>query len=143
MSKTRWIPAIAAAGLMLLALAPRAGAQTLKHEPITPISGVAGADSFSAYCAVCHGAGAKGNGPAAKALKTAPPDLTLLAARNQGKFPALVVKMTVLGDQANPAHGSKEMPIWGTLFRSVDSPAVTDLRVGNIVKYLESIQAKQ
>jgi len=142
MSKSRWIPAIAGAGLMLLALAPRAGAQTIKHEPITPMAGVSGSEAYKNYCAVCHGIGGKGDGPAAKALKTAPPDLTQLSARHEGKFPASAVKMTVLGEQTNPAHGSRDMPVWGTLFRSVDSAAVTDLRVGNIVKYLESIQAK-
>ena len=44
----------------------------------TSISSVAGADTFREYCAVCHGIGGRGNGPAASALKVPPPDLTML-----------------------------------------------------------------
>ena len=143
MSKTRWIPAIAGAAVWLLALVPRADGQTIKHEPITPMAGVSGDESFKAYCSVCHGIGAKGDGPAAKALKVPPPDLTQLAMRHEGKFPASLVKMTVVGEQTVASHGSREMPVWGPLFRSIDTTSVADLRVSNIVKYLESIQEKR
>jgi mono/diheme cytochrome c family protein len=34
---------------------------------------------FKEYCASCHGADAKGHGPAVRALKVAPPDLTMLS----------------------------------------------------------------
>jgi mono/diheme cytochrome c family protein len=143
MSKTRWIPAIAGAAVWLLALAPHAEGQTIKREPIQPISSISGADSFKAYCTVCHGVAGKGDGPAAKALKVPPPDLTQLAAKHEGKFPASAVKMTVIGEQPVAAHGSQEMPIWGPLFRSVDTAPIAELRVTNIVKYLESIQEKR
>ena len=46
MSKTRWITTAAGTGLLTLALAPGAGAQTIKREPITPMSGVSGGASF-------------------------------------------------------------------------------------------------
>jgi hypothetical protein len=42
---------------------------------------------YKNYCAACHGAVAKGNGPTASMLKTPPPDLTTLAKRHMGKFP--------------------------------------------------------
>jgi hypothetical protein len=32
--------------------------------------------------------------------------------------------------------------MWGRLFRGVDGTAVTELRVTNLVKYLESMQQK-
>jgi mono/diheme cytochrome c family protein len=143
MSKTRWMPALMGAAVWLLALAPRAEAQTIKHEPIAPTAGVSGGESFKAYCTVCHGTGGKGDGPAAKALKLPPPDLTQLSARHEGKFPSSLVKLTVVGEQTVPAHGSREMPIWGPLFRSVDGASIADLRVTNIVRYLESIQEKR
>jgi mono/diheme cytochrome c family protein len=144
MSKTRWIAAIAGAGVWLLALAPHAeGQTTIKREPVKPMTGVSGGESFKAYCSVCHGIGGKGDGPAAKALKVPPADLTQLAVRHDGKFPASAVKMTVIGEQTVPAHGSREMPMWGPLFRSVDTEPVAELRVTNIVKYLESIQEKR
>ena len=59
MSKTRWIPALAGAALWLLALAPHAEGQTIAREPIKPIRGISGGESFKAYCSVCHGIGGK------------------------------------------------------------------------------------
>ena len=142
MSKARWVSAIAAAGLSLVALAP-AAAQTIKREPIQRIKGVAGSSSFRAYCTPCHGIGGKGDGPAVPALKVPPPDLTLMAARHGGRFPAGAVKRIILGEDTLAAHGSREMPMWGPMFRSVEEKAVTELRVHNLVDYLQSIQAKQ
>lgn len=72
----------------------------------------AGKTMFNEYCASCHGMDAKGDGPAAPALKRAPPDLTILARQNGGKFPALHVSEVIRGGKATPAHGSKEMPAW-------------------------------
>src|SRR3972149_9167430 len=51
------------------------------------IQSMNGRTLFMAYCATCHGADARGNGPVAPALKTQPPDLTLISKRNNGKFP--------------------------------------------------------
>ena len=46
------------------------------------------ATCISLYCAPCHGYDGKGSGPVAGTLKTTPPDLTELATRNGGAFPA-------------------------------------------------------
>src|SRR5438477_3610776 len=46
-----------------------------------------GKQMYASYCAPCHGADARGNGPVAGALKTPPTDLTLLAKANHGKYP--------------------------------------------------------
>ena len=143
MSKTRWMTTVAGVGLVTLALAPGAGAQTIKHEPITPMSDVSGGASFKAYCTACHGIGGKGDGPAATALKTPPADLTQIAKRHEGKFPADAVRMTIIGDRSLPVHGSREMPMWGPVFRSVDGDPATQLRVRNLVEYLSSIQEKR
>jgi mono/diheme cytochrome c family protein len=100
-------------------------------------------EMFRAYCAACHGADAKGTGPAASALKKAPADLTILTRKNNGKFPLLAVQNTIRGDTATAAHGSRDMPVWGTLFRSVSAgQAVVDLRVRNLTDYLKGIQEK-
>ena len=142
MSNARWVSMIAGAGLTLLGLAP-AAAQTIKSEPIQPLNEVAGSASYRAYCAACHGIAGKGDGPAAKVLKVPPSDLTQMAARNGGKYPESKVKMSIVGDEAPAAHGSRDMPMWGELFRSIDDRAVAELRTHNLVKYLESIQAKK
>jgi len=120
---------------------PPAQKPTIKTASATPIQSVDGADNFHAYCAVCHGPDAKGNGPAAPAMKVPVPDLTMIAARRDGKFNDTQVEqiITGAGKTRTPAHGVEEMPIWGDVFRNEDK-AKTMLRVGNLVKYLKSIQ---
>jgi len=131
---------------------------TIKKGPIQKTSAPSGEDIFNTYCAVCHGKDAKGNGPAAGALKVPPADLTTLARRHGGKFPTEYVT-TVLqyGVEDIKAHGSKDMPVWGPLFgpsgslsksqslplaeaREVSS-AVT-LKIHNLSQYIESLQGK-
>ncbi len=90
-------------------------AKAIKHVPIKATSPVSGKDMYTAYCAVCHGADGKGGGPAASALKVPPTDLTLLSKNNGGKYPALKVTSALHGESALPAHGSKEMPVWGAV----------------------------
>jgi mono/diheme cytochrome c family protein len=102
-----------------------------------------GKDMFTTYCAVCHGTDAKGGGPAVAALKMPPPDLTTLSKRNSGKFPELRVFNTINGDLNVPAHGSKDMPVWGDVFRSMErDSAAQQMRVSNLTKYIESLQSK-
>jgi mono/diheme cytochrome c family protein len=102
-----------------------------------------GKENFTAYCAVCHGNDAKGNGPAAPALKGPIPDLTTIAKRNAGKFDAVAMQRVVSGvDKPRPAHGTVDMPIWGPVFRNTQGDQATTLRVTNLVKYLESLQQK-
>jgi mono/diheme cytochrome c family protein len=74
---------------------------------------------FQSSCASCHGADAKGNGPLGAQLKVAPPDLTVLAKRNNGVFPSDALYHTIDGSKAVPAHGSREMPIWGERFNPI------------------------
>jgi mono/diheme cytochrome c family protein len=98
---------------------------------------------YKAYCASCHGSDAKGHGPAAPALKTPPPDLTVLAKGNQGKYPAFrVVAAIRLGDVTS--HGSREMPVWGEVLGSIGNatPREVELRVTNLTRYIESLQQK-
>jgi mono/diheme cytochrome c family protein len=102
-----------------------------------------GKDMFTTYCAVCHGPDARGGGPAVAALKMPPPDLTTMTKRNGGKFPELRVFNTINGDLNMPAHGSKDMPVWGDVFRSMEKDsAAQQMRVSNLTKYIESLQSK-
>jgi mono/diheme cytochrome c family protein len=99
---------------------------------------------YIAYCASCHGKDGKGDGPAASAMKSAPADLTLLAARNGGKFPENHVVQIIKGDSDSASHGSRDMPVWGPIFRAMgtQSDGVAQLRVRNLTKYIESLQQK-
>jgi len=120
-----------------------ADAQTVRQGTAPRIQSLEGVDSFKAYCAVCHGEQAKGNGPAAAALKKVPADLTGIAKRSGGKFSAADVESVILGTQAMASHGSRDMPIWGPVFRSLASDdSVMKLRVKNLVDYIKSIQTQ-
>jgi mono/diheme cytochrome c family protein len=94
------------------------------------------------YCASCHGVDAKGSGPVAAALKTAPTDLTTIAKRHDGKFNVVHVKLNISGENDVTAHGTKDMPVWGAYFRSQRGQSVSTLNVYALAKYLEDIQVK-
>ncbi len=129
---------------LVLIAATLCAAQEIKKVPAPYTSPASGKEMYNAYCASCHGTDAKGNGPAASAMKVAPTDLTQLSAQNQGKFPELKVYSTIKGDAAIPAHGSKDMPVWGPVFRAVSQGHESEvhMRLTNLTKYLESLQAK-
>lgn len=97
---------------------------------------------YVAYCAACHGKTGEGNGPAASALKIPPANLATLAQRHGGKFPVSYVRRVLEFGIENPAHGSREMPIWGSLFRSLpgSSRAQVSIRISNLIRYLETLQ---
>lgn len=108
------------------------------------IDSMAGPDLFQFYCAPCHGRDGRGTGPVAAVLKTPPADLTKIAERRAGTFPrADIIGFVSEGPALIPAHGTIDMPVWGPIFRSLDSSeARIRVRIDNLVSYLESIQAK-
>ena len=116
----------------------------VKHVPVKQTSAASGKEMYNMYCAVCHGTTGKGGGPAADALKTVPTDLTTLTKNEGGKFPSAHVASAIRGDINVPAHGSKDMPIWGNLFwhMSQGHEGEVQLRVANLTNYIESLQAK-
>jgi len=133
---------------LVLASAMVAAAQEaktqVKHEAAPMTSPVSGKEMFLSYCASCHGKDAKGDGPAATSLKMLPADLTTLAKRNGGKYPADKVT-TILRGQANLVpHGDQEMPVWGPVFwrMSGGHDEVVQQRIANLNRYLESLQVK-
>lgn len=103
---------------------------------------ISGKSLYGEHCAFCHGADAKGGGPFAASLKVWPPDLTHLKKRNSGTFPELHVAEVIDGEFEKPSHGSREMPIWGPVFRAAahgksDSAQV---RIKALVRHIESLQ---
>lgn len=112
---------------------------------IQPTSVTSGQQMYTTYCAVCHGTTGIGDGPAAKALKTPPTDLTTLSQKNGRSFPVLHVNSVLEFGTANPAaHGTAQMPIWGdlmgTLHTGGDGDALVRLRLVNLTNYLKQIQ---
>ena len=137
----RWFVCGAAGFMMLSFTGATVDAQTVKQGTAPRIQSMEGVDTYKAYCAVCHGPQAKGNGPAATALKKVPADLTTIAKRTGGKFSSADVEALIMGQQVMASHGSRDMPIWGPVFQSLATdPSFMKLRVSNLVDYLKSIQ---
>lgn len=108
-----------------------------------------GADLYLELCAVCHGKAGKGDGPAAAAMSKTVPDLTVLAADNDGVFPRKAVEDSIAGKSRVVSHGTIDMPIWGQAFEGVRPDwkqfrreGYAKQRIFNLAEYLESIQAE-
>jgi mono/diheme cytochrome c family protein len=97
---------------------------------------------FTTYCAVCHGPGGKGNGPAAAALKSQPADLTQLSKKNGGQFPSGRISSAIEGREVVVAHGSRDMPIWGKIFEEMEDADLVRLRLFNLTEYVRTLQEK-
>jgi mono/diheme cytochrome c family protein len=143
-SKSGWAIVALVTATVMTAAAQDQPKKEIKHVPIQATSPASGPEMYKSYCAVCHGVSGKGNGPAATALKIPPSDLTTLAARNGGKYPAMKVSAIIRGEEVLAAHGSKDMPIWGNLFWNISGGHEEEVqqRVANLNKYLESLQKK-
>ena len=103
---------------------------------------------YQRRCAVCHGETGRGDGAFTSLLVVAPSDLTILAQSNGGVFPFDRVLDTISGSELLPAHGARDMPIWGQEFAQesellgIDSRTLARARILEIMAYLASIQKK-
>lgn len=100
---------------------------------------------YETYCATCHGLAAHGGGPAAKALKVPPPDLTKIGARRDGVFDLDELSQMIDGRTGPAAHGSREMPIWGSVFAGETGGGEIgdEIARGRIVALLEYLRGLQ
>jgi mono/diheme cytochrome c family protein len=109
-----------------------------------------GLTEYEIACMSCHGLDGKGNGPQAPTLSMMPADLTGIARANGGVFPSSQIYDMIDGRGVIPAHGRRDMPIWGARYRATgepgEDPAEVEKRVRSLinalVNYIESIQAK-
>jgi len=125
--------------LCVLVLAPLA---TASAEEISQYNGE---QLFSRFCASCHGDKGEGNGPVAPFFKLSPPDLTQLAKRRGGEFPADDVRRVIDGRTSKGPHGTRNMPIWGMELRFADTgnpdkQKPVETLIDRLVEYLRSIQ---
>ena len=129
-------------GWILLGMA-WAGAQQPPSIPGATVS--AGQQYFERYCSACHGMTGRGDGSAAPALRIPPADLTRLAQRRGGHFPVAEIAAFIDGRTSVPAHGSREMPIWGERFGEMGGGGSVGEEVvrGNLLVLIEYLQAIQ
>lgn len=130
--------------LLAAGLASAQDKPVIKKVPLKQTSPASGKEMYTQYCAACHGTDAKGEGPAAPALKTPPANLTILARSNGGKYPSDHVAQLLRSGTGVAAHGSADMPTWGPLFRALDPThdVTVQQRIHNLNEYLTSLQAK-
>lgn len=111
-----------------------------------------GKKEYDLHCNICHGVDAKGNGFLRASLKVEPPDLTVLAKKNGGVFPAERITGVIDGRVQIASHGSGDMPVWGTRYAvnaaehffdaPYDQEAYVHAHVLLLVDYLNRIQEK-
>jgi mono/diheme cytochrome c family protein len=132
---------ISAVAILLAACASQQTAQRDVRE-------MSGMEMYQQLCASCHGVGGKGDGPVAPLIKIGVPDLTRIAWRDGGEFPAEDVRRTIDGRYDRPAHGPRDMPVWGWQFYDSANPddaaerARVDSMIGRLVDYVRSIQGE-
>jgi mono/diheme cytochrome c family protein len=103
-----------------------------------------GKGMYTNYCAPCHGANGRGQGPIAISKKLTPPDIATLSQRNGGVYPKLhVVGVLEHGTWPN-GHAQSVMPEWGSTIGMIsqNDKANAKLRIHNLSKYLETLQVK-
>lgn len=134
---------VRASGIALSIAALAACAATPPPGELRSLSGL---ELYGRLCASCHGVDGRGDGPVAPVIKTGVPDLTRIAARDGGEFPAADVRLIIDGRTDRRAHGPRDMPVWGWQLYDVSNPdyaserARTNSMIDRLVTYLQSIQ---
>lgn len=139
----------AAAGIALLCGIVAGQNKQSKKQAEAPdsvrlIDSIQGPNLYRAYCAVCHGPNARGDGPMAMFLKTTPSDLTRISTRNNGMFPLAKIRRIIAGEESLPSgHGTRQMPVWGPIFSQIAwDQDLGRVRIDNLARYLETLQVK-
>lgn len=132
------------AGLALAAAGFAVASGAAAFDAVT-LADYSGEELFGRFCASCHGVGARGDGPVARSLNVAVPDLTSIAVR-YGEFPAGRIRDVIDGRGIDTAaHGTRTMPVWGYEFyveEGADVTAQTAVReaIARLVEHLRSLQ---
>lgn len=108
-----------------------------------PPARMAGSLLFKSYCASCHGATARGDGPLADHLRSRPPDLTLIAHHDGGTFDEEKVRRIIDGRTPVKGHGGPDMPVWHDVFRVAQEGYGEEKVAGQIQSLVEHLAAVQ
>jgi len=136
------LPSILIVIFLIAAASPFAGVTAQPTQTELRVR-AAGRTLYLDHCASCHGASGRGDGPAAGSLRAQPTDLTRYAQANGGVFPSEQLRRVIDGRGVG-AHGSVEMPVWGSVFKAAGAggEAATRERIEAIVAYLQSFQQR-
>jgi mono/diheme cytochrome c family protein len=108
---------------------------------------------FDNNCASCHGPTGRGDGDVGRTIKQPVPDLSTLASRNGGVFPADRVRRVIDGREELKGHWGRAMPLWGMQYSSkaaeyykglaIDPEAFVRQRIDALIEYLRSLQGTE
>lgn len=108
----------------------------------------AGKEEFRHSCVLCHGLSGAGESVMTtfNLLTIKPPDLRHLSERHGGKFPFWYVYRVIDGREVIRGHGTRDMPIWGTVFTEQEDGTIAREsralgRILSLIYYVQSIQA--
>lgn len=113
------------------------------------LAGAAGAEDdlgarlYFNHCAACHGDNGEADGPVAASLRTTVPNLRALAQRNNDEFPSDAVRSYIDGRELKAAHGDRQMPIWGDVFRGPEqgtAERTVRRRIDALVEFIAMLQ---
>ena len=110
---------------------------------VPPATGAGRAD-YERFCAACHGATGRGEGPVGRDLTPKPADLTRLSAGTGGAFPLVAVMAKIDGYTRAP----EAMPEFGAVLEGETvfvetAPGVmtpTPARLLELARYVETLQ---
>jgi mono/diheme cytochrome c family protein len=129
--------------VVIMGIASPAPARSVRGLAPGQAPPVDGSSAYKVYCASCHGEYGRGNGTVAVYLRRRPADLTQIAKRNKGVFPAERIFQLIDGRQAVKAHGDSQMPVWGDAFSIAGADeASIKTKIEAVVKHLASIQER-
>lgn len=131
-----------AGGVLLAGLAASRPARA-EDEAFSPFNGK---QTYKTLCLNCHGTEAKGDGYLVDSLNVRPSDLTQLAKKNGGEYPADRVAASIDGRKQISGHGLREMPVWGDVLawteqEGAERQAQVRRKIGELVEYLRTLQA--
>ena len=130
------------AGFLAATLGVTIGVVALSRAQARSVE-MSGSALFKSYCASCHGANAKGDGPIAHALRDQPADLTQIARHAQGRFEKEKVFRIIDGRDPVKDHGGPDMPLWGDAFKRSGEGCNDEevkARIQSLVEHLETLQ---
>jgi mono/diheme cytochrome c family protein len=135
---------IIVAGLTLHAVNWDTAARKCPFAGSLVISSTSGSEMYKVYCAGCHGKDGRAKTRSARFCVVPPSDLTLLALRNRGVYPALRISRVLHEGTGKRVRGQGYMPVWEPLLTSMnaESPEVTELRIHNLTHFVKTLQAK-
>lgn len=129
---------------MLVALVAVLAAPSPPDGPAAPSSTTNGAVLYQNHCAACHGPEARGDGPLADVIAYRPADLTRIALRSRGEYPAARVRDIIDGRKPVKGRFAAGMPVWGEAFKNPDdgySERALREKIAALTEYVGTLQA--